>query len=108
MKIQGTIGKSYSSIEHLWIFILQFSLELFHLSDTEYLMGCNLWCSAVTYIDSTGIHAIKEIHQEYKARNIQVSLSPDATIVLKAGAADSAPPAVWLGGICWCCHLPFF
>ncbi|CAK9254958.1 unnamed protein product [Sphagnum jensenii] len=30
--------------------------------------------SPVTYIDSTGIHAIKEIHQEYKARNIQIAL----------------------------------
>ena len=29
-------------------------------------------CTAVTYVDSTAIHALKEIYHEYKARNIQV------------------------------------
>lgn len=41
-------------------------------------------CAAVTYIDSTGIHAIKEIYHAYKARHIQVgfyALFPDANFL---------------------------
>ncbi|CAK9858862.1 unnamed protein product [Sphagnum jensenii] len=42
--------------------------------DTGRLHFLIIEMSPVTYIDSTGIHAIKEIYQEYKARNIQIAL----------------------------------
>ncbi|KAG0573743.1 hypothetical protein KC19_VG205700 [Ceratodon purpureus] len=48
--------------------------------------------SPVTYIDSTGIHALKEIYHEYKARNIQMALcnpSPRVMVSLaRAGLPD--------------------
>jgi hypothetical protein len=54
--------KKHSTIKYRWISI------------PVWTDGAYLWYTAVTYIDSTGIHAIKEIYQEYKARNIQVHL----------------------------------
>lgn len=46
-----------------WSFILQILFVIF----------LNWYaCTAVTYVDSTAIHALKEIYHEYKARNIQV------------------------------------
>ncbi|KAG0576554.1 hypothetical protein KC19_5G089000 [Ceratodon purpureus] len=53
--------------------------------------------SPVTYIDSTGIHAIKEIYHEYKARNIQMALcnpSPRVMVTLaRAGIPDLIGPS---------------
>jgi MFS superfamily sulfate permease-like transporter len=48
--------------------------------DTGRLHFLIIEMSPVTYIDSTGIHAIKEIYQEYKARNIQVHLFLEKTV----------------------------
>lgn len=33
-----------------------------------------IYVAAVTYIDSSAVQALKELHQEYKLRDIQVEL----------------------------------
>ncbi|KAI4302377.1 hypothetical protein MLD38_038129 [Melastoma candidum] len=46
----------------------------------------------VTYIDSSAVHALKDLHQEYKSRNIQLAISnPNQSVLLtlsKAGVVD--------------------
>jgi len=56
-----------------------------------------IWCAAVTYIDSTGVHAIKEIYHAYKARKIQVvfyALFFDAQLFSTVRLVDSNWPTV--------------
>lgn len=50
--------------------------------------------SPVTYIDSTGIHAIKEIYHEYKSRQIQMALCNPSPRVMETLAKAEIPDLI--------------
>jgi sulfate transporter 4 len=54
--------------------------------------------SPVTYIDSTGIHAIKEIYYAYKSRNVQMALCNPSPRVMATLARAGIPDLI---GLSW-------
>lgn len=52
------------------------SLSLISYSCSYVPIFSSVFVAAVTYIDSSAVQALKDLHQEYKLRDIQVEFPP--------------------------------